>query len=369
MGVEGAFKYLESQGITGNVIDPALYNNPIHVDILSLYFAYIVSTMTSLQLRVYQTEVDYSQTDTAMRTNTVFPQLITAMHYRLQRSFSAPSVTLHFDGAPSTQKNKAHTDRTANFNAYATRTVASVYAISEILNLYGQGLFPAGTNRPAPRSVVRRILKSYRTVLQHWRSTRFLDQQTKNALVAGLRTLGWTVCTCRGETDVCIASLPGQATTVATSDSDFLFHHVPNVLRQDPNDKTSFRLYNTPQILLQLGITRHMWTTLAIVTNNDYTRNVRRYGVVTNLAVIKSLPNAPTLTTRQLLTAYCVLLGQRGSYPDNRTSIRSGYFQNAYSIYAQQTEALLAHQLVDRPDEAVRGIVHDVNEFFEENRW
>ncbi|KAG0285138.1 hypothetical protein BGZ98_005635, partial [Dissophora globulifera] len=112
-----------------------------------------------------------------------------------------------------------------------------------------------------------------------------------------------------------------------------------------------------------------MWTTLAIVTNNDYTRNVRGYGVVTNLAVIKGLPNAPRLTTRELLTAYCVLLGQRGSYPDNRTSIRSGYFQNAYSIYAQRTEALLAHQLVDRPDETVRGIVHDVNEFFEENRW
>jgi hypothetical protein len=201
MGVQGAFAYLEAQGIHGDAIDPVLFNGRIHVDVLSLYFPYIISTISSLQLQVYRREPDKSQSADQVRA-TVFPQPVRAVHSLILRSLPIHSITLHFDGALSTQKNKPHTDRTAKFDATVLETPATA------TRALGHLQSPP-TGQPVRRTVIRRIIRSYKRAIKLWRSAKFLDQEAKTALSAGLQAAGCTVCSCTGEADICIAKLGG----------------------------------------------------------------------------------------------------------------------------------------------------------------
>ena len=53
MGVQGAFAYLLEHGFEGEQVGPAQEGAHIHVDVLSMYFAYIVATMTLLLFRAF----------------------------------------------------------------------------------------------------------------------------------------------------------------------------------------------------------------------------------------------------------------------------------------------------------------------------
>jgi len=44
MGVQGSYQYLEAHGVVGLPVDTTLPAH-IHVDVLSIYFAYLVATM------------------------------------------------------------------------------------------------------------------------------------------------------------------------------------------------------------------------------------------------------------------------------------------------------------------------------------
>ena len=53
MGVQGAFAYSLEHGFEGGQVDPAQEGAHIHVDVLSMYFSYIVATMTLLLFRAF----------------------------------------------------------------------------------------------------------------------------------------------------------------------------------------------------------------------------------------------------------------------------------------------------------------------------
>ncbi|KAI1279616.1 hypothetical protein EDD11_001543 [Mortierella claussenii] len=50
-------------------------------------------------------------------------------------------------------------------------------------------------------------------------------------------------------------------------------------------------VYSIPDLLLTLGITHAQLTALAVVSRNDYNKNMRCLGPATNFSIIKSIDN------------------------------------------------------------------------------
>ena len=67
MGVQGAFAYLLEHGFEGEQVDPAQEGAHIHVDVLSMYFSYIVATMTLLLFHAVCEQSDLSLADAGIQ--------------------------------------------------------------------------------------------------------------------------------------------------------------------------------------------------------------------------------------------------------------------------------------------------------------
>ncbi|KAF9577210.1 hypothetical protein BGW38_007734, partial [Lunasporangiospora selenospora] len=85
--------------------------------------------------------------------------------------------------------------------------------------------------------------------------------------------LGWNVCLCSGEADVCIGLLaaerPGQVVAVS-GDSDLLFRGLEELIRKQPASHT-FTSHRLADILETLKLHPEQWKVAGIVSNNDYT--------------------------------------------------------------------------------------------------
>ncbi|KAG0272942.1 hypothetical protein BGZ97_010850, partial [Linnemannia gamsii] len=66
-----------------------------------------------------------------------------------------------------------------------------------------------------------------------------------------------------------------------------------------------FRLIRKATVLQRLGFTSpHQFEALAVVSNNDYTKNVRSYGWATNVDIIKGVPAELVQDTIAILVYY-----------------------------------------------------------------
>jgi len=133
MDVQGAYQYLETHGVVGTPVDTTQLAH-IHVDVLSIYFAYLVGTMKSLLDRAFKAE-NPSQPGvltTAQMKITLVPRLASALSNRLENHFHRTRATLHIDGTPTLEKTQAHTARS---NIYQTNHAKTVVAITNVLNI------------------------------------------------------------------------------------------------------------------------------------------------------------------------------------------------------------------------------------------
>jgi hypothetical protein len=81
---------------------------------------------------------------------------------------------------------------------------------------------------------------------------------------------------------IVIDATPGDI--IITCDSDMLAYESIYTLWQPvSNDMT------TPELLLALGITRTQFTALAVVSRNDYNRNIRTLGPTSNFSIVRSI--------------------------------------------------------------------------------
>jgi len=342
------------------------------------------------------------------------PRLATLLNNRLESHFHRTRATLHIDGTPTLEKTLAHTARS---NTYQTNRAKTVVAITNVLNILNPPapplpavpVVPAVPGPPPPplpavtalpavpgppppplpavpavpavpppgpdvisiplpanRPTIKRLLRAYRSAIRTWRTARTFEDSVKAALIQQLQILGWTVCTCTHEADVCIASK--GAVTVASTDSDFLFHPVGVLLRPDPANKWNLYQYNVTQIQQLFGQT--MWKMAAVVSRNDYTQNVPRHTFGTNVEVIKNLPNAPNHNSQHLLQAYCRLLEGQGHLPLNQQAQNEAHFDHSMNIFFLRLETPLGQVAAapDTLDDMVRGMVRAVSSFFPLNR-
>ena len=83
-----------------------------------------------------------------------------------------------------------------------------------------------------------------------------IDSVAKDGLTTGLEKLGWGICRCQGEADVCVGRKadqhPGQV-VVASADSDMLFHRVRVLLRKNTNSHT-FTSHKVEDVIRKLDV-------------------------------------------------------------------------------------------------------------------
>ena len=177
-------------------------------------------------------------------------------------------------------------------------------------------------------------MREAHTAQQLWKPARSLDSQMKEVLAEELRDLGWSVCQCDGEADVCIAGQQGPI-TVATTDSDFLFLGVDTILRQDPQDRSSFREFSIQDILESLDIEQEAWTAVGVVTKNDYCQNIPEHGISTNFKAIQPISMAGMSDPKGILDEYCSQVSEKTKKSYNRSM-----FQLAYDVFFDHHEDL-----------------------------
>ncbi|KAF9978971.1 hypothetical protein BGZ73_007858 [Actinomortierella ambigua] len=138
-----------------------------------------------------------------------------------------------------------------------------------------------------------------------WRKTFHLSPQFRQDLVDALGNLGWKVCNCNGEADVCIGTLAKSHLTagqgpiaVATTDSDFLFYENLQVLRQNPKSRSQYNLFDTTNLIGELDsrrpsygrgkkrtlyppMTPEVWKVIGVTNTNDYHQGIKGYGLRT----------------------------------------------------------------------------------------
>ncbi|KAH8548982.1 hypothetical protein BGW37DRAFT_522888 [Umbelopsis sp. PMI_123] len=100
---------------------------------------------------------------------------------------------------------------------------------------------------------------------------------------------GWTIIECIDEADVHIGSLTlTDEDVVVSGDSDMLFYDsVQHVLR--PVAKMVYHYYSKTDITTLLNLISLQWTSVGIVSGNDYDPNVWGYGIARNCKLIRSI--------------------------------------------------------------------------------
>ncbi|KAF9346275.1 hypothetical protein BGX26_002245 [Mortierella sp. AD094] len=197
--------------------------------------------------------------------------------------------------------------------------------------------------------------------LRNWKYARGIEPATRANLVAHLTNNGWTVCQCRGEADVCISRWPGPGpgrhVVVASSDSDFLFHNVRTLLRQDPQRRSTFhRIDIMTDIVNHLGITEAEWVSAGIISNNDYATSLLRCSFSRNLMMINNTyhrfipsvqPN-PLDQPRQLLPRF-------GRASGTDVAIFNAHYKNSFDIFLRSHEDVIINGTVVVDNSAIDG--------------
>ena len=336
MGVEGVFPFLKSEGIEGTEVDTRTFAGRIHVDVMSLFRAYIIATETSIKTRIERSEAR-SPGSTANENPDLY--LATALEARLSKLFLKSRDILHFDGAPTRQKSFARTKRAGQRRTQVAKAGA---LIDNVMNLLNSPVDPQPGAPPITRSKRQKIVKLSKFALINWKYARVITRVTQAGLVTHLQNNQWTVCRCRGEADVCIRGQQQRPITVASSDSDFLFHSVDTLLRQDPRRRNTFLQFNVINDVLEpLGIREEVWVAAGIVSNSDYSSSVFRQGFPKNLSNMTAIDASGSDTKQQLLRKYCEAKDIMTLQAFNQ------HITDATAIFLNGTENIVVIQPVD----------------------
>ncbi|KAG0064076.1 hypothetical protein BGZ89_009395 [Linnemannia elongata] len=98
----------------------------------------------------------------------------------------------------------------------------------------------------------------------------------------------WTVKVVATEAGLAIAIDANPGDIIISRDSDMLaYGSIVTLWRPVSND--IILVYSIPDLLLALGITRAQLTALAVVSKNDYNKNIWSLGPATNFSIVKSI--------------------------------------------------------------------------------
>lgn len=119
----------------------------------------------------------------------------------------------------------------------------------------------------------------------HW------SLESRLLFVRYMESRGWRVKFVETEADVAIAREATPQDVIISADSDMLGYMTIHTLWRPVSDGVILQ-YSLATLLLTLGLSRAQLTALAIVSRNDYNRNIHSLGPVTNSSIVKSIDQA-----------------------------------------------------------------------------
>ncbi|KAF9163129.1 hypothetical protein BGX20_001442, partial [Mortierella sp. AD010] len=346
MGVVGVFPYLEEKGLETPSVDMTLVRR-VEVDLLSLYFAYIRVTHKWISYKALR-EVALP-TPVLTPIETILSRLVAALHKKLLQTFTQDTETIiHIDGLPTVQKTKAR-------EARMTQNSKHMVALNDVSTKILEITSPA-CDTLNQRTRRRRLLRLSQKAKESWSSARTIDSATRDSLAIGLKNLGWEVCHCQGETDVCIGRKAerhhGQI-VAASADSDLLIHGLDTLLRKDTRSH-AFTEYKIEHVIQKCQV-GPQWIVAGIVSNNDYSSHLPGQSLAKNVAAVME---CDAVSERSVLDQYCTM-----------KDVSSVVFQPAMDIFFDKQEILEAESTSNGTiDATMERIVNSVSRDLRESK-
>ena len=159
--------------------------------------------------------------------------------------------------------------------------------------------------------------------------------RSNEELLNAFRENGINSRLCPGEADVEIARLSKhEGVAVISSDSDVLCSNARVVFRpiycQRVQRMTMFQVIWLHKLREDLGLSPEKLRLLAITSGNDFSTNVKHYGIKRNLAIIQGLADD---TVPKLLAGYCTFMKT-----NHGIQVAPSHFQHAFDIFENQAE-------------------------------
>ncbi|KAG0030690.1 hypothetical protein BGZ83_004681, partial [Gryganskiella cystojenkinii] len=195
----------------------------------------------------------------------------TIVEEHLKRYGSKSNLVLYIDGGPALEKQETSKKRRESGSKAALKCTGSLDKLESIIENDGK-----------PRK------SHFVDVKKSLSSTFYWSSEDRQALIRHLQQTGWTVRVCETEADVAIAQDSKPDNIVISADSDMLGYASVTTLWR-PVGKHLVLAYKISDICKVLGLTRQQLTALAVVSSNDYNRNIFSLGPATNYAIIKGI--------------------------------------------------------------------------------
>jgi hypothetical protein len=307
MGLQGWWLYLKGAGLDPPPFDMTeIADAKLEVDIMSTFYSLII-------LKVLEAKrAGKSAFDAGVK-----------LGHHLATMFPANQCTLHVDGAHSIEKAPEHAHRDRVLDGELNKLESLVERVEA----------RSATGKRTSKSTWMDIERLIRRIFR-------LSEDDKSKLVEGLQTQ-FTMCKCISEADICIARLPthDRRRIVVTADSDLLaFQSVTEVLRPLPHSR-SFGLYRRDDVLRAFGFTSSsQLVALACVSSNDYGKNVRGFGLRSNVKIIKGQSSAQNVL--DIIQDYTRELYKRGH------SIQRNEFTTRINIYLHNMDSVIQESLL-----------------------
>ena len=222
MGIHNWNPFAQAHGITGTKLDSTVTKTlTVEVDVLGMYHWQIISALhtqdvaaarpapafvpSPRDLVLYVTPQGYTGTPPPAKDN----KTAHIINNRLLQHFNPNLTTLHIDGHRTKQKQKEHQRRDAEQQKRVTKCLAI-----------------SGACHALASTGSRRRFKDVKKFWKVIKTCRPILDREKRSLVDDLRKLGWTVCHCTGEADVCIAKVAKAHNNryAVSRDTDLFFH-------------------------------------------------------------------------------------------------------------------------------------------------
>ncbi|KAF8929937.1 hypothetical protein BGZ47_000819 [Haplosporangium gracile] len=201
----------------------------------------------------------------------------------LMRYGTKASLVLYVDGGQALEKQHAAKTRKA---AREKSTISCEQSLDELERRIDNNL-----------SIRKRHFTDVRTSLGR---TFYWSLPARQAFITYMLQAGWTVRPCETEADLAIALDCQPGDVVISADSDMLAYASISTLWR-PISKGLHLVYELIDVRRDLGLSPAQLTALAVVSSNDYNKNVYFLGPAINYSIIKSVQeNDP----RSVVSAY-----------------------------------------------------------------
>jgi hypothetical protein len=194
------------------------------------------------------------------------------IHNSLSEVAEQEETVIYIDGFDVEEKADTHADRCAK------REVALQQATCDLDKLEGLLTLDKPANKQLHRDIAKNLGKAFH-----------LSFDQRSELAAFLQGQGWSVRLSAAEADIDIAKDCKPEDVVLTTDSDLLvYKNVKTVWRVMGRRKALE--YKADEVLSALNLeSKNHLTALAITSTNDYSKNIPRLGISTNLKVLQTL--------------------------------------------------------------------------------